>query len=125
GVDINDQLAFDWGHRAAQQGFTRAIFAMGYYYEMGVGCEPDINQANEWYKRAAAAGSVEAKERLNRGNVTNDVESTAALRRHVTQKRQKDSSSGRGRRRGGLLGRDKDKEKDTDKDKDGTSCVIM
>ncbi|KAJ2876270.1 hypothetical protein GGH93_000927 [Coemansia aciculifera] len=125
GVFINDQLAFDWGHRAAQQGFTRAIFAMGYYYEMGVGCEPDINQANEWYTRAAAAGSVEAKERLNRGNAANNVESTAALRRHVTQKRQKDSSSGRGRRRGGLLGRDKDKDKDTDKDKDGTSCVIM
>ncbi|KAJ2698705.1 hypothetical protein H4218_003118 [Coemansia sp. IMI 209128] len=127
GVEINDQLAFDWGHRAAQQGFTRAIFAMGYYYEMGVGCEPDINQANEWYARAAAAGSVEAKERLNRGNATNSLESTAALRRHVTQKRQKDSSSGRGRKRGGLLSRDKDKEKDkdNDKDKDGTSCIVM
>ncbi|KAJ2817858.1 hypothetical protein FBU31_003400, partial [Coemansia sp. 'formosensis'] len=51
--------------------------------------------------------------------------STAALRRHVTQKRQKDASSGRGKKRGGLLGRDKDKDKDTDKDKDGTSCIIM
>ncbi|KAJ2317672.1 hypothetical protein GGI00_006736, partial [Coemansia sp. RSA 2681] len=82
GVPINDQLAFDWGHRAAQQGFTRAIFAMGYYYEMGVGCAPDINQANEWYARAAAAGSVEAKERLNRGNIVSNSEGTAALRRH-------------------------------------------
>ncbi|KAJ1650771.1 hypothetical protein GGF38_005748, partial [Coemansia sp. RSA 25] len=123
GVPINDQLAFDWGHRAAQQGFTRAIFAMGYYYEMGVGCAPDINQANEWYARAAAAGSVEAKERLNRGNVVSNSEGTAALRRHVTQKRQKDSSSGRGRRRGGLLGRDK--AKDSDKDKDSTNCIII
>ncbi|KAJ2909136.1 hypothetical protein GGI21_002184 [Coemansia aciculifera] len=126
GVSINDQLAFDWGHRAAQQGYTRAVFAMGYYYEMGVGCMPDINQANEWYARAAAAGSVEARERLNRGNVVNNPEGTAALRRHVTQKRQKDSSSsGRGRKRGGLLSRDKAKDSDKDKDKDSTNCVIM
>ncbi|KAJ2742341.1 hypothetical protein GGI20_004546 [Coemansia sp. BCRC 34301] len=126
GVFINDQLAFDWGHRAAQQGYTRAIFAMGYYYEMGVGCEPDINQANEWYARAAAAGSEEAKERLSRGNVVVNPEGTAALRRHVTQRRQKNSSaSGRGKKRGGLLGRDRSKDGDKDKDKDSTNCIIM
>ncbi|KAI7826419.1 hypothetical protein BX661DRAFT_143937 [Kickxella alabastrina] len=119
GIPIDDRLAFDWGHRAAQQGLTRAMYAMGYYYEMGIGCDMDINRANEWYERAAAAGSEEAKERLNKGVVGVTTESTAALRRHVTQKRQK-GVSGKGKKRMGLLNKDKSKE-----DGDGTSCIVM
>ncbi|KAJ2667370.1 hypothetical protein IW148_000065 [Coemansia sp. RSA 1199] len=119
GVPIDDRLAFDWGHRAAQQGLTRAMYAMGYYYEMGMGCDTDTGRARDWYERAAAAGSQEAKERLSKGIGGASAESTAALRRHVTQKRQK--ASGRGKKRGGLLSRDKEK----DKDKDGTGCIIM
>ncbi|KAJ2346587.1 hypothetical protein GGF43_004953 [Coemansia sp. RSA 2618] len=117
GVPIDDRLAFDWGHRAAQQGLTRAMYAMGYYYEMGMGCGTDIGRAKDWYERAAAAGSQEAKERLSKGIGGASAESTAALRRHVTQKRQK--ASGRGKKRGGLLSRDKDK------DKDGAGCIVM
>ncbi|KAJ2800240.1 hypothetical protein H4R20_004131, partial [Coemansia guatemalensis] len=121
GIPIDDRLAFDWGHRAAQQGLTRAMYAMGYYYEMGIGCDKDIVRAKDWYERAAADGSVEARERLSKGIAAGgaSAESTAALRRHVTQKRQK--ASGRGRKRGGLLSRDKDK----DKDKDSTGCIVM
>ncbi|KAJ2390035.1 hypothetical protein H4S02_002067 [Coemansia sp. RSA 2611] len=116
GVPIDDRLAFDWGHRAAQQGLTRAMYAMGYYYEMGIGCDKDIGRARDWYERAAAAGSEEAKERLSKGiSGASSAESTAALRRHVTQKRQK--AAGRGKKRGGILSRDKDK--------DGTGCIIM
>ncbi|ORX69718.1 HCP-like protein, partial [Linderina pennispora] len=63
-LNPDDQLTFDWGHRAAQQGLPRAEFAMGYYYEMGIGCEKNINQAKDWYERAAHHGSEEAKERL-------------------------------------------------------------
>ncbi|KAJ2708357.1 hypothetical protein H4R19_004783 [Coemansia spiralis] len=121
-VPIDDRLAFDWGHRAAQQGLTRAMYAMGYYYEMGIGCEADIHRAKDWYERAAAAGSDEARERLQKGIVGDaTAESTAALRRHVTQKRQK--ASGRGKKRSGLLSRDKDK--DTSKDKDDSKCIVM
>ncbi|KAJ1732313.1 hypothetical protein LPJ61_002107 [Coemansia biformis] len=120
GVPIDDRLAFDWGHRAAQQGLTRAMYAMGYYYEMGIGCEIDIDRAKDWYERAAAAGSEEARERLQKGiSGGSTAESTAALRRHVTQKRQK--ASGRGKKRSGLLSRDKDK----DKDKDDSKCIVM
>ncbi|KAI9477544.1 hypothetical protein BX667DRAFT_468720 [Coemansia mojavensis] len=116
-VSIDDRLAFDWGHRAAQQGLTRAMYAMGYYYEMGVGCDKDIGRAKDWYERAAAAGSDEAKERLSKGiGGASSAESTAALRRHVTQKRQK-AASRRGKKRGGILNRDKDKE--------GTGCIVM
>ncbi|KAJ2193124.1 hypothetical protein GGH18_002651 [Coemansia sp. RSA 530] len=88
---------------------------------MGMGCDTDTGRARDWYERAAAAGSQEAKERLSKGIGGASAESTAALRRHVTQKRQK--ASGRGKKRGGLLSRDKEKEKD--KDKDGTGCIIM
>ncbi|KAJ2617376.1 hypothetical protein H4S08_000344 [Coemansia sp. RSA 1365] len=119
GIPIDDRLAFDWGHRAAQQGLTRAMYAMGYYYEMGIGCDKDIVRAKDWYERAASDGSEEARERLSKGIAAGgaSAESTAALRRHVTQKRQK--ASGRGRKRGGLLSRDKDKEKDS------TGCIVM
>ncbi|KAJ2006046.1 hypothetical protein GGI04_002019 [Coemansia thaxteri] len=123
GVIIDDRLAFDWGHRAAQQGLTRAMYAMGYYYEMGIGCGADNDRAKEWYERAAAAGSEEAKERLYQGIVGSKPESAAAIRRHVTQKRQKAASSavrGGKKRAAGLLS-----SKDKDKDKDGTNCIVM
>ncbi|KAJ2782871.1 hypothetical protein H4R18_002020 [Coemansia javaensis] len=128
GVPIDDRMAFDWGHRAAQQGLTRAIFAMGYYYEMGIGCEADVARARDWYERAAAAGSEEARERLQKGiGAETTPESKAALRRHVTQKRQKaaSSSTGRGKKRAGLLSRDKDGGKDGGKDKDKDKCIVM
>ncbi|KAI9503038.1 hypothetical protein BX070DRAFT_192563 [Coemansia spiralis] len=118
GVPIDDRLAFDWGHRAAQQGLTRAMYAMGYYYEMGIGCDKDIGRAREWYEKAAAAGSDEARERLSKGIVGATAESKAALRRHVTQKRQKAVKSSRraSKKFGGLLSRDKDKD---------ANCIVM
>ncbi|KAJ2721686.1 hypothetical protein GGI07_003801 [Coemansia sp. Benny D115] len=119
GIPIDDRLAFDWGHRAAQQGLTRAMFAMGYYYETGVGCDIDLGRAKEWYEKAAAAGSQEARDRLNSGAVGATGESTAALRRHVTQKRQK-ASAGRGKKRIGLLSKDKKEDGG-----DGTGCIVM
>ncbi|KAJ1648735.1 hypothetical protein LPJ64_000054 [Coemansia asiatica] len=122
GVPIDDRLAFDWGHRAAQQGLTRAMYAMGYYYEMGIGCSKDMDRAKEWYERAAADGSKEAKERLDQGIAGASSLSTAALRRHVTQKRQKGVVGAKGKRRkGGLLG-GRDKSKD---DGDGDKCIVM
>ncbi|KAJ2377766.1 hypothetical protein IW150_001190 [Coemansia sp. RSA 2607] len=123
GIPIDDRLAFDWGHRAAQQGLTRAMYAMGYYYEMGIGCDIDLTRAREWYERAAADGNAEAKERLQKGfagATTTTKESTAALRRHVTQKRQKAVGSKGKRRMGGLLGKDKSKD-----DGDSDKCIVM
>ncbi|KAJ1822579.1 hypothetical protein LPJ56_000657 [Coemansia sp. RSA 2599] len=123
GVPIDDRLAFDWGHRAAQQGLTRAVYAMGYYYEMGIGCSKDMDRAKEWYERAAADGSKEAKERLDQGIAGTSSMSTAALRRHVTQKRQKGVATKGKRRMGGLLSsKDKDKNKD---DGDNDKCIVM
>ncbi|KAJ1883010.1 hypothetical protein H4R99_000400 [Coemansia sp. RSA 1722] len=121
GVPIDDRLAFDWGHRAAQQGLTRAMYAMGYYYEMGIGCSVDMDRAKEWYERAAADGSEEAKERLQKGIAGASSLSTAALRRHVTQKRQKASAAKGKKRKGRLLGM-MDKSKD---DGDSDKCIVM
>lgn len=121
GVPIDDRLAFDWGHRAAQQGLARAMHAMGYYYETGVGCPMDMAMARSWYEKAAGAGNEDARTKireLGQGANGGDAENNkAALRRHVTQRRQK-AVSGRGgakRRVGGLF---RDKEKDT-------NCLVM
>ncbi|KAJ2692271.1 Chitin synthase 4, partial [Coemansia sp. RSA 1285] len=100
------------------QGLTRAMYAMGYYYEMGIGCDKDVTRAKEWYEKAAADGSEEAKERLRNGVFGGTAESTAALRRHVTQKRQKAAKSSRrgGKKLGGLLTKDKHKD---------ANCIVM
>ncbi|KAJ1956564.1 hypothetical protein GGI12_005274 [Dipsacomyces acuminosporus] len=113
-INPDDQLTFDWGHRAAQQGLPRAEFAMGYYYEMGIGCEKNINRAIEWYERAASHGSSEAQERLNQRVVGTTSESAAALRRRVTQKREK--ASGRGKKSVSRKGKDS---------KDSNGCIVM
>lgn len=52
--------AFSWIERSALGKHTKAMFALGYFYEQGIGCSPDINKATEWYEHAAEAGDKRA-----------------------------------------------------------------
>lgn len=63
--DKNEALAFTFADKAAAKGLASAEFAMGYFFEVGVGCEKDLNVAKKWYHKASARGSSDAKERLN------------------------------------------------------------
>lgn len=60
----NEEEAYEWASRAAQRGLAKAQYATGYFLENAIGCERDILQATEWYRRAAAGGDERAMERL-------------------------------------------------------------
>ncbi|KAI9031047.1 hypothetical protein CLU79DRAFT_831336 [Phycomyces nitens] len=57
--------AYLWARRAADKGFSKAEYAIGYYTETGVGVEPNLNEAKRWYLRSAASGNRLAMNRLN------------------------------------------------------------
>lgn len=63
--DKNESLAFTFADKAAAKGLPTAEFAMAYYFEIGVGCEKDLDVARKWYKRAASHGNKDAQDRLD------------------------------------------------------------
>lgn len=60
----NDSEAFMWAERAATGGNVRAQFCIGYFYEHGVGVRRDLEQAKQWYTRAAQRKHARAAQRL-------------------------------------------------------------
>ncbi|KDQ32200.1 hypothetical protein PLEOSDRAFT_1111124 [Pleurotus ostreatus PC15] len=61
----DEALAWTFADKAARKGLPSAMFAMGYYAEVGVGGPKDIETATKWYRKAADQGNDDAKERLN------------------------------------------------------------
>ena len=53
---------------AAEQGYAKAQFALGFMYNFGCGVEKNISKAAEWYGKAAAQGNERAK--INLQNLT-------------------------------------------------------
>ena len=49
----SDTEAYLWARKAAQSGLAKAEYAMGYYSEVGIGCQSNIDEAKKWYFRAA------------------------------------------------------------------------
>ncbi|KAF9584452.1 hypothetical protein BGW38_006426 [Lunasporangiospora selenospora] len=60
----SDAEAYIWAKRAADKGLAKALHAMGYFTEVGIGPRKDMEQAIEWYKKAAEAGDKRATQRL-------------------------------------------------------------
>ncbi|KAI0085987.1 HCP-like protein [Irpex rosettiformis] len=60
----SDTEAFLWGKRAADAGLVKAMYAVGYFLEVGIGCEVDLQEAISYYKRAAEQGDKRAAQRL-------------------------------------------------------------
>ncbi|KAK3720800.1 Chitin synthase 4 [Vermiconidia calcicola] len=63
-LDRDEAEAFEWARRAAETGFPKAEYALGYFTEMGIGCRRDPLGANFWYVQAADKGNETAKQRL-------------------------------------------------------------
>ena len=51
---------------AAEQGDAIAEFLVGSSYQRGSGVKKDINQAVEWYRKAARKGNKQAQDSLKR-----------------------------------------------------------
>ncbi|KAJ2270241.1 hypothetical protein IW137_001573, partial [Coemansia sp. RSA 1287] len=61
----NDVEAFLWARRAADRKLAKAEYAVGYYYECGIGvAHPDVNEAQKWYLKAAHQNNRRAANRL-------------------------------------------------------------
>ncbi|TKA71782.1 hypothetical protein B0A55_04310, partial [Friedmanniomyces simplex] len=62
----SDTEAYLWARKAAQAEPPggKALFAMGYFSEMGIGCPASVEEARRWYGRAAAYKFPKALERL-------------------------------------------------------------
>lgn len=60
----SDTEAFLWAQKAAEGGLAKAIYAVGYFLEVGIGTPADMSQSISYYKRAADLGDKRAAQRL-------------------------------------------------------------
>ncbi|CAD8084350.1 unnamed protein product [Paramecium primaurelia] len=65
-LQTNPTEAFDWYLQAAKGGFENAQYNLAVLYEEGTGTKLNLQQALYWYKQAAQAGNIEAKEAVTR-----------------------------------------------------------
>ncbi|KAK9477779.1 hypothetical protein V1514DRAFT_332975 [Lipomyces japonicus] len=63
-LNRSEEEAFEWARRAADAGLPKAMYAVGHFYESGVGTHRDLLEANLWYTRAAEGGDYRAQARL-------------------------------------------------------------
>lgn len=60
-----DELeAFEWAKRAANCGSGKAQFAVANFYDKGIGCIKNVQDAQLWYQKAAQQGDEKALSRL-------------------------------------------------------------
>ena len=60
----DEEMAFTYAQRAAQDGLPTAQFAMGYFFEIGIYVSVNLHVANGWYRKAAANGNTDAAGRI-------------------------------------------------------------
>ena len=65
-LEHSDTEAYLWARKAAtsEPPLPKAMFAMGYYLETGIGCPVNMDEARRWYGRAASYKFPKAIERL-------------------------------------------------------------
>lgn len=63
-LNQSDTEAYLWARKAAVAGLPKAEYAMGYFTEVGIGIQPNLEDAKRWYWRAAAQDFPKARERL-------------------------------------------------------------
>ncbi|KAJ1565475.1 hypothetical protein HK096_002577, partial [Nowakowskiella sp. JEL0078] len=49
----SDKEAFLWAQKSADTGLAKAEYAVGYYFEQGIGVKTNISEAKKWYTRAS------------------------------------------------------------------------
>ncbi|TFL03398.1 HCP-like protein [Pterulicium gracile] len=60
----SDTEAFLWAQRAAEAGLPKAMYACGYFLEVGIGTGGDLRESMSYYKRASELGDKRAAQRL-------------------------------------------------------------
>lgn len=60
----NEELSYTYAQRAAHTGLATAEFALGYFHEIGMYVQVDLDKSREWYDKAAKHGNDDAKLRI-------------------------------------------------------------
>ena len=60
----NDDLAFEWYEKSANNDNVYGMYKLGLCYEKGLGVDTDTKKAFYWYKRAADQGNADAQYKL-------------------------------------------------------------
>ena len=61
GTSVDNQKAFTYFTKAAQDGFPQAEYHLGIIYEKGLWVKKDIDQAILWFEKAADQNLTEAQ----------------------------------------------------------------
>ncbi|EPQ50070.1 HCP-like protein [Gloeophyllum trabeum ATCC 11539] len=88
----SDTEAFLWAKKAAEGGLAKAMYAVGYFLEVGIGTPPDLQEATMWYKKAAELGDRRAIQRL-RGDPNTPLQHAGGPGAVLHRDRDGDSSS--------------------------------
>ncbi|KAI9249173.1 hypothetical protein BDA99DRAFT_524230 [Phascolomyces articulosus] len=93
GLGRNEDASFLWCQRAAEQGLDEALFLLGWYLEIGFGTPRNLDQAQLYYRRAAAKGHHAAKERLQSSSFASKQHENATASSHrALQDNRRDSA---------------------------------
>lgn len=60
----SDTEAYLWARKAADAGLAKAMYAVGYFLEVGIGTPPDLQEAMAYFKKSAELGDKRAQQRL-------------------------------------------------------------
>lgn len=92
-LENSDTEAYLWARKAASADppLAKAMFAMGYYTETGIGCPPNLEEAKRWYGRAASYKFAKAIDRLedirkNGGKVSKELKGQRLQRKDLKEK---------------------------------------
>ncbi|KAJ1558358.1 hypothetical protein HK096_001879 [Nowakowskiella sp. JEL0078] len=65
-ITQSDETAYKWVKKAADGGLPKAMFAIGYFLEVGIGAIVlDKDEAITWYQKAAELGDAKSIKKLN------------------------------------------------------------
>ncbi|CAN3373533.1 hypothetical protein DIURU_001479 [Diutina rugosa] len=84
----DENEAFEWARRAAQCGLPKAQFAVANFYEKGIGCIKNVQDAQKWYVKAAANGDEKSLARIT------DRQQAAKIQQEMKKKPKKQNNLG-------------------------------
>ena len=61
----DESESFEWAKRAALCELPKAQFALANFYDKGIGCTKNVNEAQKWYLKAAEHGDEKSISRLS------------------------------------------------------------
>jgi len=63
-IEPSNEIAFQWTRKAAERNLPKAEFALGYFYDNGIGINKDTEEAMRWYYVASTHKDPKAIEKM-------------------------------------------------------------